>query len=247
MIKTLIIDDEHLARELIKKRISHYPEFTVIGEASNGFDGYKLIQDLQPDLVFLDIQMPKITGFELLEMLEEKPVIIFATAYDEFAIKAFNENATDYLLKPFSDERFSEALEKAKEKLYVKNLHNRAFHYPLVKSESELNRLIVKETGRILIIPTEEIVFIEAQDDYALISTQTKKYLKKTTLKELEERLDKSKFFRIHRSYIVNVAFVDEIIRMGKDLYSLTIKNGQKLPVSKTGYDSLKTVFQLDD
>lgn len=247
MFTTVIVDDEFLAREIIKKRLELFPEFSIVGEAANGFDAFKLLQETKPDVLFLDIQMPKINGFELLEMLEERPVVVFVTAYDEYAIQAFNKNATDYLMKPFSEQRFAEAITKTKERLLIKEHHkksNENFHY---HGENDKNRLIVKETGRILIIPTDEIIMIEAQDDYALITTTSKKYLKKTTLKDLEQRLDSKYFFRVHRSYMVHFKWIDEILRNGKDLYSLALKNGHKLPVSKSGYDLLKSQFKLDD
>ena len=213
----------------------------LMAECSDGFQGLKTIQELKPDLVFLDVQMPKLNGFEMLELLENPPVIIFTTAYNEYAIKAFEMNAIDYLLKPFSRERFGKSVEKALRKAgsaeeagAVKEFINK------VSVTEKTGRIVVKTGTKIQVISVEEIQYLEAQDDYVMLYTADGKFLKQQTMKHYEASLDSNEFVRIHRSYIVNIHEVTKIELYEKDSYQVLLKNGAKLPVSKSGYSLLR-------
>ncbi len=245
-IKVIIIDDESLSREITKEYLSSQNEIEIAAECANGFDAIKKINELKPDLIFLDIQMPRLNGFEVLELLDNHPVIIFTTAYDHFAIKAFEVNAADYLLKPFSEERFNEALkkafvhlsDKAKQKAIIKNLieHN--------EEEAEyLERIVIKKGTKVSIIPMEQIKWLEAQDDYVMIHTEKEKYLKNKTMKYFEKHLDPNLFVRIHRSHLISIDFIQHLEQTEGDNYKVFLKNEQQLPVSKTGLAKLKNIL----
>ena len=245
--RVLIIDDEMLARAIIKKYLSANNKVELIGECTNGFEGIKSIHELKPDIIFLDIQMPKLTGFEMLELLEYKPQIIFSTAYDQYAIKAFEVNATDYLLKPFSQERFDEALSKAVEKANSDNNASNDYTELLdsINKEKEfLDRVVVKTNQKIVIIPTEKISVFEAQDDYVMLHSELGKHLKKQTMKFYEENLADSNFYRVHRSYIVNINYISQMELVEKDTYKITMKDKTKVPVSRTGYSKIKELLK---
>lgn len=246
-ITTTIIDDETLARELIKKFVSYHTNIEVISECSNGFEAIKNINEKKPDLIFLDIQMPKINGFEMLELLENPPVIIFTTAYDQYALKAFEVNAVDYLLKPFSQERFDEALNKAFLYLENKSLQESKLK-DLVKLNDQKNdfleRIVVKDGQDISIIPLEKIRWIEAQDDYVMIHTLQKKFLKQKTMKYFEEHLNPKDFIRIHRSFIVAAKEIKKIELVEKETYQVVLEDRKTLPLSRTGYGKLKDFFK---
>jgi two-component system, LytTR family, response regulator len=215
-------------------------------ECSDGFQGLKAIQELKPDVVFLDVQMPKLTGFEMLELLENPPVIIFTTAYNEYAIKAFEMNAVDYLLKPFSRDRFAKAVEKAREKLGSKEVTPALKEFVNKVSASEKTERIVVKTGtKIQVIPVETLLYLEAQDDYVMLYTAEGKHLKQQTMKHYETTLDNKTFVRIHRSYIVNVHQVVKIEPYEKDSWQVVLKNNVKLPVSKSGYALLKKQLEF--
>ena len=205
-IKTLIIDDESLARDLLRHYLSKDERVEIVGECSNGFEGVLAIQELNPDLVFLDIQMPKITGFEMLELVSDPPVIIFSTAYDQYAIRAFEANAIDYLLKPYPSERVTAALNKAVEKLKTKSIDPEI--NKLIKTHDEesgiLNRVVVKSGRKIQVIPLESIHYIESQDDFVMIYCNEGHFMKQKTMKFFEEHLDTNQFVRIHRSYLLD-------------------------------------------
>ena len=246
-ITAVIIDDETLARELIKKFISYHSNIEVISECSNGFDAIKRINEKKPDLIFLDIQMPKINGFEMLELLEDPPVIIFTTAYDQYALKAFEVNAVDYLLKPFSQERFDEALSKAFTYLENKSLQQSRLK-ELIKVNDQKNdfleRVVVKDGQNISIISLENIRWIEAQDDYVMIHTPQKKSLKQKTMKYFEEHLNPKEFIRIHRSFIVAVKEIKKIELVEKETYQVVLEDKKTLPLSRSGYSKLKEILK---
>lgn len=242
-IRTVIIEDEAPAREILKHYLNDLDEIEIIGECPDGFTGLKTISDLKPDLVFLDIQMPKLTGFEMLEVLDERPEIIFTTAYDQFAIKAFELNAIDYLLKPFPKERLSEAVKKVIEKIGVGKPQNKTEEKLLSKRPetlSTLNRVVVRKGNAINLIPVDQIKYIEAQDDYVMIYHSAGKALKQQTMKFYEDNLPVKDFVRIHRSYIVKVSDINRIEPYGKDNHIAILKSGDKLPVSRAGYKHLK-------
>jgi two-component system LytT family response regulator len=243
-IRTLIVEDEEPARVIVKSYLSKYSEIELIGECADGFTAVKTINEQKPDLLFLDIQLPKLTGFEILELVEQTPVIVFTTAYDQFALKAFEMNATDYLLKPFSVDRFDTAIQKAIEKF--KNKQNESATVKKLietvddKSES-VDRIVVKTGSKIKVIPAEKIIYIEAQDDYVMLYTEDGKHLKEKTMKYFETHLDNNVFIRIHRSYIVNINFISQLEHFTKESYLVILKNGTKLKVSDSGYKNLKS------
>jgi two-component system, LytTR family, response regulator len=247
MIKTILIDDEPLARMIVTEYLSAYPEIKILQECNDGFEGVKAIAQHKPDLIFLDIQMPKINGFEMLELIDQPPSVIFTTAFDEYAIKAFEAHAIDYLLKPFSKDRFDKAIQK------WLSQHNQGGEVvnktaPLqeeVKQPEERNRVVVKEGGNIRIIPVNEIQYIEAYDDYVKIYTAKEMFLKKKTMSFYEQSLDSSQFVRVHRSYLLQLSQLTRIEPMEKDTHIALLKSGAKIPLSKTGYAKLKTVLGL--
>jgi two-component system LytT family response regulator len=246
MIRTIIIDDEQPARDIIKHYLTKYTDLKIEGEFADGFSGLKAINDIKPDLVFLDIQMPKLTGFELLELLDEYPQIIFTTAYDQYAIKAFEMNVVDYLLKPYSQERFDVAVKKAKERLesppksaYKKLTEN------IAENLEQLERVVVKTGSKIKVIPTDTILYVESQDDYVMIYTNEGKYLKQQTMKYFEQHLEQGKFIRIHRSYIANIDTIKQLELYEKNSYVAVLSNGAKLKVSDSGYKLLKSVMKF--
>jgi two-component system LytT family response regulator len=242
-IRIIIIDDETPAREIIKHYLKEVDSVEVIAECADGFSGLKSISVMKPDLVFLDIQMPRLTGIELVEVLTEKPTIIFTTAYDQFAIKAFELNAVDYLMKPFQKRRFLEAVKKAIDKIRSGIWNNGPASQLLAKkpeSTTPVNRVVVRKGNAINLIPVEQIRYVEAQDDYVMIYHSAGKALKQQTMKFYEENLPKNNFVRIHRSYIVKIEEINRIEPYTKDNYGAVLHSGDKLPVSRTGYKHLK-------
>jgi len=245
-ISVVIIDDESLGRQIVRKFLDSRDDFEIAAECSNGFEGVKKINELKPDIVFLDIQMPKLTGFEMLELLDSPPVIIFTTAYDQYAIKAFEVNAADYLLKPFSAERFEEALEKAELLLKNKSRGNEIISGLITHTQETteyLERIVVKDGSRIHIIPVDTISYIEAQDDYVMIHSSEGSLLKQKTMKYFEEHLPPDDFLRIHRSYIAAIPHIKKIELVEKESYRLILDDGTKLPVSRSGYERLKSLL----
>jgi two-component system LytT family response regulator len=240
MIKAILIDDEPLARDIIKYYLADYPDIEVIAECSDGFEGLKAISLLKPDLIFLDIQMPKISGFEMLELVENPPVVIFTTAFDEFAIKAFEVNAVDYLLKPVEKERFIQAIKK----VFLKSGKEHSNAEDLIKVQTlnpaQSNRVVVKVDRSIKIIPTSDIHYIEADDDQVKLSTAEGAFYKNKTMGYFEQSLDPLHFIRVHRSYIINLSQVTKIELKEKENYVVLLKSGLWLPVSKSGYLKLK-------
>ena len=240
MTRILIIDDEPLARTVIRTFLSGHQDVEVVGECANGFEGLKSIQELNPDIVFLDVQMPKLSGFELLELLDESPVIVFSTAFDEYAIRAFEMSAADYLLKPFNRKRFDEALERALEKLNHKGTSEKEILDSVRSKPKPIDRIAIRNGSKITIIPAARIDYIEAQDDYVAIFSEGKKYLKQLTMKYLEESLPAEDFIRVHRSYLVSITHIDRIEAYSKDSYLAMLKSGEKIPVSRSGYQLLR-------
>ena len=240
-IRTIIVDDEEPARLVLREFLSAHEEVKIVAECSNGFDAVKSITESKPDLVILDIQMPKLNGFEVLELVDQPPSIIFATAYNQYAVKAFEVHAVDYLLKPFSKERLTEALEHAKKQIKknisipIQDIASAAGMKP-----SPLERILVKDGSRVHVIPVDKIDYIEAQDDYVAIKVEGKSNLKQQRMSELEKLLDPTKFVRVHRSYIVNLERIARIELYAKDSRMAILKDGTKLLISRAGYDKLK-------
>ncbi len=247
-IRTLIIDDEHLAREIIRGYLNNDDEIEIIGECDNGFEGYKLINELKPDLIFLDVMMPKLTGFEMLELIEQPPVIVFSTAYDEYAIKAFEQNAVDYLLKPYDESRFVEALSKAKAKLNTNGQGSETLNKVIEQHQDKtevLSRVAVRTGSKIHIVAIDKIKYLEAQDDYVKLYTDEGNFLKQQTMKFYESHLPQDDFLRIHRSYIIRLKEISRVELMGKDSHVVLLQDGTQLSVSRSGYTRLKEVLNF--
>lgn len=244
-IKVIIIDDEKLAQDIITNYLSD-KNVEIAAVCNNGFEGIKAISEHNPDLIFLDIQMPKINGFEMLELIDSPPRIIFSTAFDQYALKAFDVNAVDYLLKPFSKERFEEAFNRAVELVGNKEETHKQVEgliSHLDEQKEILSRIVIKSDAKITIVPTEKIKYIEAQDDYVKIVTDDGKFLKKKTMKYYETHLDPNNFIRVHRSYIVNTNLLKQVDLIGKESYKLTLTDGNTIPVSRNGYSNLKSLM----
>jgi two-component system LytT family response regulator len=241
----IIIDDEPLARSIVKEYLQAYDEIKILAECNDGFEGLKAIQQYEPDLIFLDIQMPKINGFEMLELVENPPAVIFTTAFDEYAIKAFESNAIDYLLKPFSKERFDKALQKYLSQKKSFSQKTEAILESAGQSPIQQNRVVVKDGSKIKIIPVSQIQYLEAADDYVKIFTTEGSFLKKKTMSYFEQSLKAFQFVRVHRSYIVNTQLITRIDAYEKDSHLLLLSTGSKLPVSKVGYSKLKETLGI--
>ena len=247
MIKAIIIDDEQLARDIITTYLKPHTNIEVVAQCSDGFQGLKAVQEMKPDLIFLDIQMPKITGFEMLELIETPPAVIFSTAFDEFAIKAFELNATDYLLKPYTENRFSEAVKKAVQKIESDSSTKEEIVNLQETKESlgeTLDRIVVKTGSKIHILAIDHIYHFEAQDDYVAIHAEQGKFLKQIRMKHLEQNLPSNEFVRVHRSHIVAIKAIEKLELYEKDSYLLSLKNGKQLPVSRSGHSKLKEVLK---
>lgn len=245
MIKAVLIDDEPLARELVREYLLSHPQIEVVAECNDGFEGLKAIQQHAPDLVFLDIQMPKINGFEMLELVDKLPNVIFTTAFEEYAIRAFEVNAIDYLLKPFSRDRFDKALQKLLDRRTDDKVTAELLDAASRDIPTQHNRVVVKINGKIKIIPVQEIHYLEAADDYVKIVTTEGPFLKNKTMTFFEKMLDPQQFIRVHRSYIVNVTQITRIDPYEKETYLAILRDGSKITVSKTGYPRLKEVLGL--
>ncbi len=248
MPKVIIIDDEPLARSVVREYLQQHASLEVITECGDGFEGVKAIQQHQPDLIFLDIQMPKITGFEMLELLDHPPSVIFTTAFDEFAIKAFEAHAVDYLLKPFNQERFDKAIAKWTDQQATAAVPEKRTEELLeaaALSPSQRQRIVVRNGSKIKIISVNDVWYLEAADDYVKIHTTEGYFLKNKTMAHFEQSLDPAIFVRAHRSYIVNVQQITRIDPYEKDNHVAILRSGAKVPVSRSGYAKLKEVLGL--
>jgi two-component system LytT family response regulator len=241
MIKTIIVDDEPLARESLKNSLHDFEDIEILRECANGFEAVQAVQAQRPDVVFLDIQMPKLDGFDVVELLgNESPFIVFVTAYDAYAIKAFEAKALDYLLKPIQKERLTKTIERVKERISQED-------FPPIdkliethrKNAAPLTRILVRDRSDVHIIPVEDVMYIEAQDDYIEIHTSKGSFLKNERISNLEEALDDHQFCRIHRSFIMNIEYLSKIEPHTKDSKLAILKNGRNLPISRSGYSKL--------
>jgi len=246
-VSTIIVDDESLARDLVKHYTADHPELNVLAECGDGFEALRQIQTHKPDLLFLDIQMPKLDGFELLEVLDYNPAIIFTTAFDQFAIKAFEMNAIDYLLKPFSRERFDSAVKKAVERIGVEKLKTDSSVENLKENVQEtrgnLDRVVTRLGSKVTVIPVDRIWYIESADDYVMIYSELGNHLKEKTMKYFEEHLPANNFVRIHRGNIINLSQISAIEPYTKDTHIVTLKCGAKLRASAEGYKKLRSML----
>jgi two-component system LytT family response regulator len=245
-MKVIIIDDEPLARSVVKEYLQKFPQLELVQECNDGLEGVKAIQEYKPDLIFLDIQMPKINGFEMLELLDQPPAVIFTTAFDEYAIRAFETHAVDYLLKPFSHERFDKAIEKW---MTQKNIPTEKNTQELLETASQSpaqnQRIVVKNGSKIKIIPVQDIFYFEAADDYVKIHTREGYFLKNKTMNHFEQVLDAQHFVRSHRSFIINIQQITRIDPYEKDNHVAVLRSGVQVPVSRSGYVRLRQVLGL--
>jgi two-component system, LytTR family, response regulator len=243
-IRAVIVDDEELARQVLREFVSAHPEIELIAECANGFEAVKIVTEQKPDLMFLDIQMPKLDGFEVLELIGNDTAVVFVTAYDSYAIKAFEVHAVDYLLKPFGADRFEASLKRAKERLAGKapeHIHSATDLAVAARPPAQfLDRIAVRDGTRVFIIPVAKLEYAEAQDDYVALAAEGKKHLKQQTISSLESALDPTRFMRIHRSYIVNLERVSKVEPFGKDSHIAVLASGIQLPVSRAGYARLR-------
>jgi two-component system LytT family response regulator len=240
----IIVDDEELARRVIREHLSRHPEIEILAECANGFEAVKAVAEKKPDLLFLDIQMPKLNGFEVLELIGEDACVIFVTAYDEYALRAFEVHAVDYLLKPFSAERFAEALEHAR--VHSKSGRPEPFAGLIAEARKQrrpLLRVLIRDGARVHVLPVEKIDYIQAQDDYISFKSGGKEYLKQESMSDLESLLDPGRFIRIHRSYILNIERLSKLELQAKDSYVAILGDGTQLPVSRSGYSRLKPLL----
>jgi two-component system, LytTR family, response regulator len=231
MLRAVIVDDEELARAFLRELLRAHPDIEVVAECANGFEAVKAAADLSPDLLFLDVQMPKLDGFEVLELIDPGPAVIFVTAYDQYAMRAFDAHAVDYLLKPFTADRFDRALERAKSLRGDRPLPPPA--------TARHDRIVVKDGTRVHIIPLDKLDYVEAQDDYVALHTEGKTYLKQQPIASLESALDPARFVRIHRSAIVNLDRLSRIEPYAKESRIAILTDGARLPISRTGYARL--------
>jgi two-component system, LytTR family, response regulator len=242
-LRTLIVDDEELARKVLRELLSEHQELEIVAECKNGLEAVKAVSEHQPDLLFLDVQMPKLTGFDVLELIGSEISVIFVTAYDEYAMKAFEVHAVDYLLKPIGKERLATALQRVK----VHSNEKRPAPADLTAASRPAGqfaeRLVVKDGTRVTLIPVVKLDYAEAQDDYVALVSEGKKHLKQQTIASLEAALDPRQFVRIHRSYVVNLERVTRIEPYGKDSRVAVLSNGGRLPVSRAGYARLQALL----
>ncbi len=243
-IKTIIVDDEEPARLLLHEYLKQRSDVELVAECANGFEAVKAMTELKPDLVILDIQMPKLNGFEVLELVDNPPAVIFATAYDQYAVKAFERHAVDYILKPFSKERLDEAIDQVTKRLKTKNVMPvETIAADAGMKPAVLERVLVKDGSKVHVIPSDKIDFIEAEDDYVSIKSEGKSHLKQQRMSELEKILDPAKFVRVHRSSIINIERIARIELYAKDSRMAILKDGTKILISRAGYDKLKKML----
>lgn len=243
-ITVAIVDDEAPARAIVREYLGAHPRFEVVAECANGFEAVKAVSEHRPQLLFLDIQMPKLDGFEVLELLDSKPKVIFVTAYDQYALRAFEVHAIDYLLKPFTEERFAEVLGHAEELIrQSKSQPLATLSGDAARARKPLQRIVCRSAGNIEVVPVHRIDYIEAQDDYVHVFSKGQKSAKQQTLGELEELLDASRFVRVHRSYILNLESLARVEPYAKDSRVAILKDGTRIPISRTGYDRLRELL----
>ena len=242
-VAVMIVDDEELARHVLRELLQTHPDVEIVAECANGVEAVKAVADRKPDLIFLDVQMPKLTGFDVLELIGTDVPVIFVTAYDQYAMRAFDVHAVDYLLKPVGRDRLDAALERAKSRLGEKMPRGEELAAAARAPQQFLERIVVKDGPKVTLIPIAKLDFIEAQDDYVGLASGGKKILKQQTIASLEASLDPDSFVRIHRSYIVNLERVARIEPYGKDSRLAILHDGTRLPVSRAGYARLKSLL----
>jgi two-component system LytT family response regulator len=245
MMRAVIVDDEELARQFLREYLVEAGDTEVIAECANGFEAVKVIAEQKPDLVLLDVQMPKLDGFEVLELIDPGIAVIFVTAYDQYAMRAFDANAVDYLLKPFTADRFRQALDRVRQRLGTpgRTISASELSAAARAPEQKLERVVVKDGTKVHIIPIEKLDYVEAQDDYIALHSEKKNYLKQQTISSIEGQLDPKSFVRIHRSYVVNLERIARIEPYTKDSRVAVLTDGTQLPVSRSGHAKLKALL----
>ena len=243
-LRVAIVDDEALARSLLREYLVAVPDVEVVAECANGFEAVRAVAEAAPDLLLLDIQMPKLDGFEVLELVEEDVAVIFVTAYDEHAIRAFEVHAVDYLLKPFAPERLVKALDRARARLGQRQQPSAAELAAVARPPgAKLERVLVREGAKVHVIPVAQLDVVEAHDDYVCLRVQGKEYRKQETLAALAARLDPMRFVRVHRSFVVNVERLGRIELYAKDSRIAILTDGSRLPLSRAGYARLRELL----
>jgi two-component system LytT family response regulator len=245
-LRIVIVDDEPLARAVVREYLAAHADVTIVGECGNGFDAVKVVTDLAPDLMLLDVQMPKLDGFEVIELLGRAVPVIFTTAYDQYALRAFDVHAVDYLLKPFSAERLGAALSRARTRLSSgaaeegeAALDVAALVAAARPRQGPLERVLIRDGAQVHVLPVERIDFVEAQDDYVSFVAEGKSYLKDQTMAAVEAALDPARFVRVHRSYLLNIERIARVELYAKDSRVAILRDGRRLPVSRAGYARL--------
>src|SRR5262245_55854254 len=253
-LTAVLVDDEAPARSLLREYLGNHEDVAILGECANGFEAVKVIGELQPDLVFLDVQMPKLDGFEVLELIDPGPAVVFCTAYDEYALKAFEVHAVDYLLKPFGRERLAEALDHVRKRRAEMAGAGAAVAATSAAANAKLGaaarppgrwleRVLVRDGAKVHVIPIDSLDYLEAQDDYVAIHAEGKTWLKPQPLSELADQLDPERFVRIHRSYVLQVTRLARLELYAKDSRMAILKDAKQLPVSRAGYARLKELM----
>ena len=247
-LRVIIVDDEPLARGVVREYLGAHPAVTIVAECGNGFDAVKAVTELAPDLMFLDVQMPKLDGFEVLELLGRAVPVIFTTAYDQYALRAFDVHAVDYLLKPFSEERLAEALARARGRLAGREGEEPALDVDGLVAAARprsgpLERVLIRDGAQVHVLPADRIDFVEAQDDYVSFMADGKSFLKDQTMAAVEAALDPTRFVRIHRSYLLNIERIARVELYAKDSRIAILRDGRKLPVSRAGYQRLSRLL----
>ncbi|SDL07732.1 two-component system, LytT family, response regulator [Catalinimonas alkaloidigena] len=246
MKRVVIIDDEPLARSILLEYLQPLAGVEVVQECNNGFEGVKAIQQHQPDLIFLDVQMPKINGFEMLELLDQAPAVIFTTAFEEYALRAFEAHAVDYLLKPITRERFDVAMRKWQDHAAPADAtQTQALLETAAQAPGQRDRIVVRHGSKIHIIPVQQVHYLEASDDFVKIHTDHGTFLKSRTMQYFERALPDQQFVRVHRSYIVQVQQITQIDPYQKDTYVAILRSGAQVPISRTGYPRLREVLGI--
>jgi two-component system LytT family response regulator len=245
-MRVIIVDDELLARAVLREHLAAYADVEIVGECANGFEAVKAIAELAPDLVFLDIQMPRLDGFEVVELAGARTHYVFVTAYDQFALRAFEVHALDYLLKPFSRQRLEQALAHARERIGSPQagLEAVAAAHEAAQRRTPLERILIRDGSRVQVIRAAQIDYIEAQDDYVQVVAAGRAWLKSQRLAELEAQLDAGAFLRVHRSFIVSLAAIERIEPSGKDGHCALLRGGTRIPVSRSGYQKLRELMR---
>lgn len=239
-LRALIVDDENLARHLVREYLRPHADIEIVGESEHGLDAVRDITALNPDLIFLDIQMPKLSGLEVLELTGRRSGVIFTTAYDQYALQAFDLHAVDYLLKPFSQTRFDEALARARQML---GRDDPGLTQVLAQPVQKLGRILIRDRTQVHVLPVAKVESVQAQDDYVSIRCDGREHLKTQSLTDLAAQLDAQQFVRVHRSYLLNIAYLQSLERASKDSFVALTRSGQKIPISRSGYERLREML----